>query len=180
MYFDQRGNLKKIPELNFWPLLDVIIEKFRLLLARYQVKVGEAKPLNSFLLPMLEFDPRKRISAKDALKDNWLYMTSGAEFNMTEQEFEAYNSMKNLKQLEHEMEVQKMNLNDESDVDFADSEDNGETNFDENDSFYKEKKQKLDMKIIDRSFCNLGYIGFGDGIDFDTLDQTRNWQFDAD
>lgn len=31
--------------------------------------------------------------------------------------------------------------------------------------------------IVDRSFTNLGYIGFGDGIDFDALDQTGNWQF---
>jgi hypothetical protein len=34
---------------------------------------------------------------------------------------------------------------------------------------------RVDRKLIDRSFTNLGYIGFGDGIDFSALDNTRNW-----
>lgn len=32
-----------------------------------------------------------------------------------------------------------------------------------------------DMKLVDRSFTKLGYIGYGDGIDLDALDNTKNW-----
>jgi serine/threonine-protein kinase SRPK3 len=35
----------------------------------------------------------------------------------------------------------------------------------------------IDRKEIDRSFTDLGYIGFGDGIEIDKLDSTGNWQF---
>ena len=97
---------------------------------------------------------------------------------MDEAEFNAYTSEKQLLQFENENAMEIMHMNDGSEVDFADSEDNSFQ--DEDDSYYGDCKRKIDMKIIDRSFCNLGYIGFGDGIDFDTLDQTRNWQFDAD
>ena len=31
--------------------------------------------------------------------------------------------------------------------------------------------------VIDRSFTDLGYIGYGDGIDLQELDSTGNWQF---
>jgi len=35
----------------------------------------------------------------------------------------------------------------------------------------------MPMNLIDRSFTNLGYIGYGDGIDLDKLDNGGNWQF---
>ena len=47
-----------------------------------------------------------------------------------------------------------------------------------NAKFYCNDEKKVDMRIVDRSFTNLGYIGYGEGINFDTLDQTGNWQFD--
>lgn len=182
MYFDSKGNLKKIPELNFWPLQDVIIEKFFFspFNFRYHVKKEEARMINDFLIPMLEFDPLKRISAQDSLQDKWLTSVTNENFYMEEAEFNAYTSEKQMQQFENEQVFEQMHMNEGSEVDFADSEDNSFVNEEMNDSFYVETKQKIDMKIIDRSFCNLGYVGFGDGIDFDTLDQTRNWQFDAD
>lgn len=36
-------------------------------------------------------------------------------------------------------------------------------------------KDEVNLKLVDRSFTNLGYIGFGDGIDFGALDNTGNW-----
>ncbi len=39
-------------------------------------------------------------------------------------------------------------------------------------------KPLVDRRLIDRSFTNLGYIGFDEGIDFTALDNMRNWQFD--
>ena len=35
----------------------------------------------------------------------------------------------------------------------------------------------VERKFIDRSFTDLGYIGFGDGIETELLDSTANWQF---
>ncbi len=37
--------------------------------------------------------------------------------------------------------------------------------------------RKVDLKFIDRSFTNMGYIGYGDGIDLEDLDKGGNWQF---
>ncbi|CAM6001004.1 unnamed protein product [Sphagnum balticum] len=35
------------------------------------------------------------------------------------------------------------------------------------------------IRYIDRSFMDLGYIGYGDGIFLDKLDAGPNWQFEA-
>ena len=41
--------------------------------------------------------------------------------------------------------------------------------------FYgKSKHENLDLKLIDRSFWNGGYLGFGDGIKLDELDTDCN------
>jgi serine/threonine-protein kinase SRPK3 len=34
---------------------------------------------------------------------------------------------------------------------------------------------KVDLRLIDRSFTNMGYIGYGDGIDLEELDKGGNW-----
>jgi serine/threonine-protein kinase SRPK3 len=44
------------------------------------------------------------------------------------------------------------------------------------------EKPKLQTKLvehnlIDRSYTDLGYIGYGDGIQLMDLDSTGNWQF---
>lgn len=36
----------------------------------------------------------------------------------------------------------------------------------------------VEHQIIDRTFTDLGYIGYGDGIDLNQLDSTGNWQFE--
>lgn len=61
----------------------------------------------------------------------------------------------------------------------GDREDNSEVDemSEGEDEFYGYKPE-IDLKIVDRSFTNLGYIGYGDGIDLTALDNTRNWQFD--
>ena len=39
---------------------------------------------------------------------------------------------------------------------------------DDDEKFYG--KREFDLKLVDRSFTNLGYIGFGEGIKLDDLD----------
>ncbi|CAK65421.1 unnamed protein product (macronuclear) [Paramecium tetraurelia] len=41
----------------------------------------------------------------------------------------------------------------------------------------KQDGKYVDHRVIDRSFTDLGYIGYGDGIDLEQLDSTGNWQF---
>lgn len=63
--FNKRGELRHIRDLEYWKLEDVLIEKYR-------IHPADARDLSSFLLPMLEFSPRKRATAQDCLKHPWL------------------------------------------------------------------------------------------------------------
>lgn len=63
--FNRRGELRHIRKLEFWRLEDVLIEK-------YKMSKSEASMLADFLLPMLEFIPKQRITASEALRHPWL------------------------------------------------------------------------------------------------------------
>eukprot|EP01029_Cantina_marsupialis_P012112 TRINITY_DN2674_c0_g1_i1.p1 TRINITY_DN2674_c0_g1~~TRINITY_DN2674_c0_g1_i1.p1 ORF type:complete len:849 (-),score=235.13 TRINITY_DN2674_c0_g1_i1:252-2798(-) len=64
-FFNRNGELKHIHQLNFWRISDVLHEK-------YSMDRTSADAVESFLKPMLEFDPLKRASAADCLKHSWL------------------------------------------------------------------------------------------------------------
>lgn len=64
-YFTRDGELKNISKLEPWALVDVLHEKYRF-------PLEEAKDLASFLLPMLEYIPEKRVSAAQCLQHPWL------------------------------------------------------------------------------------------------------------
>ena len=66
-FFSAKGALKHIKSLDPWDLASIFAEK-------YKHDPAEAKILASFLLPMLEWDPSKRITASQALKHPWLNM----------------------------------------------------------------------------------------------------------
>ena len=55
----------RIPILNIWSLRNVLIEK-------YHLKTTEADELASFLEPMLNPYPEKRVTAAQALRHSWL------------------------------------------------------------------------------------------------------------
>lgn len=38
-------------------------------------------------------------------------------------------------------------------------------------------QRRMPFKFIDRSFTNLGYIGYNEGIQLNDLDNEANWQF---
>mmetsp|Transcript_12239 Transcript_12239/g.22650 ORF Transcript_12239/g.22650 Transcript_12239/m.22650 type:complete len:569 (+) Transcript_12239:91-1797(+) len=59
------GKLKHIKNLKFWPLLEVLEEK-------YELRKKEAEQICSFLLPMLTWLPRDRQPSKEALSASWL------------------------------------------------------------------------------------------------------------
>lgn len=64
-FFDKRGNLKRIKQLKFWPLNEVLMEK-------YHFDEEEAKAIADFIGPLLDFDPKTRVTARDALESDWL------------------------------------------------------------------------------------------------------------
>jgi hypothetical protein len=64
-FFDKKGNLKRIKQLKFWPIDDVLTEK-------YHFPRHEAKGVASFVVPLLDFDPKTRATAHEALKSDWL------------------------------------------------------------------------------------------------------------
>ena len=64
-YFNRLGKLKYINSLHYWPLEEVLKEK-------YHLPEDEAAALSSFLRPMLDYDPLKRATAKQSLQHPWL------------------------------------------------------------------------------------------------------------
>mmetsp|Transcript_4373 Transcript_4373/g.10545 ORF Transcript_4373/g.10545 Transcript_4373/m.10545 type:complete len:1042 (+) Transcript_4373:275-3400(+) len=64
-FFDKKGSLKHIKSLKFWPIQDVLIEK-------YHFSKEDANAVADFMRPLLDFDPKSRASALDALRHKWL------------------------------------------------------------------------------------------------------------
>eukprot|EP00559_Dactyliosolen_fragilissimus_P002646 CAMPEP_0184868374 /NCGR_PEP_ID=MMETSP0580-20130426/30238_1 /TAXON_ID=1118495 /ORGANISM="Dactyliosolen fragilissimus" /LENGTH=1248 /DNA_ID=CAMNT_0027369225 /DNA_START=635 /DNA_END=4381 /DNA_ORIENTATION=+ len=64
-FFDRKGNLKHIKQLKFWPVEEVLHEK-------YHFSIKDAQDIANFMMPLLEFDPAHRSSAMDCLRHKWL------------------------------------------------------------------------------------------------------------
>ncbi|KAL3234558.1 Serine/threonine-protein kinase SKY1 [Nakaseomyces bracarensis] len=71
-FFNSKGQLRNISKLKFWPLKDVLKEK-------YKFQDDEAREIADFLLPMLTLDPRKRADAGGLANHPWLRDTIGME-----------------------------------------------------------------------------------------------------
>ena len=79
-FFNLKGELKRIKQLRIWPLKSVLLEKYRM-------KEEEADALSSFLLPMLIYEPEKRVTAEKILEHPWLNMQNSYGTRMSEKEF---------------------------------------------------------------------------------------------
>jgi len=64
-YFNRRGDLRYIKDLKFWPLKDVLYEKYRF-------SERDSKEISEFLLPMLSLTPRERATAQQMLTHPWI------------------------------------------------------------------------------------------------------------
>jgi serine/threonine protein kinase len=64
-YLTRGGDLRNIKTLRFWGLKEVFVEK-------YKYSATEAANIASFLLPMLEYTPGKRATAREALRHAWI------------------------------------------------------------------------------------------------------------
>ena len=63
--FFLNDRLRNVPELEFYPLFDMLVE-------RYGFKVNLAEEICRFLLPCLQIIPENRISALECLNNSWL------------------------------------------------------------------------------------------------------------
>lgn len=66
-FFNRKGGLRNIHRLKFWPLKDVLLEK-------YNFSETDAEAFSSFLNGMLTFKPKKRATAAQCLEHPWLTM----------------------------------------------------------------------------------------------------------
>ena len=64
-FFDKKGNLRNIKQLKFWPIEEVLHEK-------YHFSREDAEDISNFMLPLLEFDPKERATAFEVIKSDWL------------------------------------------------------------------------------------------------------------
>ncbi|RWW45952.1 hypothetical protein BHE74_00048190 [Ensete ventricosum] len=64
-YFDRYGDLKRIKRLKFWPLDQLLVEK-------YKFTEADAREFAEFLCPLLDFAPEKRPTAEQCLRHPWL------------------------------------------------------------------------------------------------------------
>ena len=64
-YFDKNGKLKRIKDIRHLSLKNILVQK-------HHIKENEAQALVDFLMPMLEYYPEKRISARKLLRHPWL------------------------------------------------------------------------------------------------------------
>jgi serine/threonine protein kinase len=64
-FFDETGALKNIRNLKSWGMQEVLLQKYRM-------RPEDARDVASFLIPMLEFCPKARATAKDCLDHPWL------------------------------------------------------------------------------------------------------------
>ncbi|CAL9756940.1 unnamed protein product [Musa acuminata subsp. burmannicoides] len=64
-YFDRYGDLKRIKRLKFWPLDQLLVDK-------YKFSEADAHEFAEFLCPLLDFATEKRPTAEQCLQHPWI------------------------------------------------------------------------------------------------------------
>lgn len=139
--------MKRIKDLQYISIEEVLIRKYRF-------KEPVAKECADFLKLGLKLDISQRASAEDLLQHPWLEVNPAIDLDikMSEEEYSAYHASNTLAQKNNQMEHYQ-----------ADSEySNAETV--EEPGVYDESRYSHDRRICDRSFTDLGYIGYHEGI----------------
>ena len=181
-YFDKYGNLKRKKDINPKTIKDILTKKYFFI-------EDEAKALNDFLLPMLEYYPSKRATAKQMLGHPWLNMPPNFDYLLNEENIEKVNgnTKNNLLNIikdddddNDENDIGNANINKQKDVDSdlyeADDEDNDKGNdardFKDEDDSGDENPDKILIPNFNNSFAEYGQF-----IDLTNLDRA-NPQFD--
>ncbi|CAG8612229.1 1796_t:CDS:2 [Paraglomus brasilianum] len=75
--FNRKGELRHIHKLRYWKLADVLSEK-------YLLPTDESEFMAGFLLPMLDLNPEKRASAREALNHPFITTNRWEQFAVRE------------------------------------------------------------------------------------------------
>ena len=174
-YFDKKGKLRRIKNLIYFPIKDILVKK-------YNFKEKEAQAFSDFLMPMLEYYPDKRASARDLLRHPWLNMPADFDYKISDIEIEKKKMIEDNK-IKEENEEKKKDINEkdvydsDSELYGADDEDNNlsdknaEKEFEEDDSG-DDNPDKIMIANFNNSFAEYGQF-----VDLTSLDRA-NPQFD--
>ena len=177
-FFTKEGKLRRIKNRKFIGLKDILVKK-------YHFKEFEAQALTDFLLPMLEYYPERRASARELLRHPWLTMPPNYDYRMSDTEIFKMNMRENLLGNYYDIDERKKDKeNDDRDVYSSDSELN-EADCEDNDKKVKiqddedddtqlgdNNPDKINIPNYNNSFCMYGQF-----VDLTSLDQP-NPQFD--
>ena len=154
-YFDKNGKLKRVGDVRHLSLKNILVKK-------YHIKENEAQALVSFLMPMLEYYPEKRISARELLKHPWLNIPTNDDGRLNDFEVLKMNMDDGyLFDEEDELSYYKNELNwdfkkdvfiSDSDLNEADSEDNDK--YDNKTDFFLDKNDKKGDQNPDKIIRN--------------------------
>ena len=178
-HFNKQGELRRIKGLQFFFIDEILMKK-------YKIKHNEAKALADFLLPMLEYYPEKRASAREMLNHPWLKMEPNFDYLMSDWEVEKMNLIaNNKKEMKEKEEKEEKSTKDnrhvessDSSINGADSEDNSDFDVnDENilggeDGFMDDNPDKIQIQNFNNSFAQYGQF-----VDLAALDRA-NPQFE--
>ena len=158
IFYDIFNKITKTKNINKTNIKDILINK-------YNFQIKEAQELQDFLLPMLEYFPEKRISAKELLSHPWLDIYSNNNYNISNINSKNKNKNENnYNYLSENNDEEYMGDDEDNDKDIY-NEYNEEDNVDDNPD-----------KIIIPNYNN-SFAEYGQFIDLTSLDKA-NPQFD--
>ena len=152
-FFTKEGRLGRINRLHKFLLKDVLVKK-------YHMKRNEAYALNDFLLPMLEYYPEKRASAKKMLSHPWLNMKTKNNNIMTEFEFDK-NDILDISDKEKNYE-NNLNSQINNNIGLSNSEEEDFLADDEDNDKYEESEEDMEESSIKDNDSNISINSFAD------------------
>ena len=181
-YFNRKGEMRRVHNIPKIPLKNVLMMK-------YHFKEKEAQALSDFIMPMLEYLPEKRASARELLNHPWLKMEPNFDIKMNDVEIAKMNFFENIKNEEMENEKNNNFLYDddsdndrqvytsESEVNEGDDEDNSEYDAEFSDDKESDDSGDENPDKINIMNFNNSYAQYGQFVDLTSLDRA-NPQFD--
>ena len=174
-YYNKLGKLKRIKNIKKINLKDILINK-------YYFKENEAQALTGFIMPMLEYYPEKRATARKMLKHPWLKMPPNFDYIMSNEEIIKNSSKKNNNK--GNVDEDKDEANKSVDVFLSDNElYKADEEYIDKNEFYNECKEEDDDSgdenpdKINIANYNNSFAEYGQFIDLTSLDRA-NPQFE--
>ena len=174
-YFDKKGKLRRIKNLIYFPIKDILVKK-------YHFKEKEAKAFSDFLMPMLEYYPDKRASARDLLRHPWLNMPADFDYKISDIEIEKKKMIEsNINKEENEEKkkdiFEKDVFDSDSELYGADDEDNNKSDKNTEKEFEEDDSGDDNPDKVLISNFNNSFAEYGQFVDLTSLDRA-NPQFD--